>query len=470
MEPKHFQFGGGAAETILHPLVAVGMLIAVVSIVILPRNKAITPFLLAFFTIPLGQVLVVAGVHLLMQQILILVVMVRMAAFRGTGGKLGGGFNNLDRTVVLWSLSAFAIFCLRYMELQAVIKSFGDLVVSLGGYLAARFLIPNGAALRRTIKVFAVICVILGSCMIVEYSTGHNVFALLGGITPEVREGHVRAAGTMGSLGSGAFAGILIPLFLWLWREHDSRTAAYAGLVGASAMVFASHASTSWVTYGAGLLGLGCWALRERMRLVRWGIVAVLVGLHIVMHGPVWSLIEKIDLTGGSSSYHRYMLVDNCIRHFGDWWLLGSKSYGDWGFVMWDVCNQFVLTALRGGVVTLFIYIVVYKQSFGVIGRARKDVAGDRGREWLLWSLGSVLFATAVASFGINYTVHLMMCFLSLLAGISVVRVEARRLNVRGGATPVTEPIEATFDTTVSFLSLPEDIDRGHPGSLHVRY
>jgi hypothetical protein len=148
------------------------------------------------------------------------------------------------------------------------------------------------------------------------------------------------------------------------------------------------------------------------------------------MHGPVWSLIEKIDLTGGSSSYHRYMLVDNCIRHFGDWWLLGSKNYPDWGFVMFDVCNQFILVALRGGLVTLVIYIAIYKRSFEAIGEARKRVAGDRRQEWFLWCLGSALFATVVSSFGIYYIFYLMACLFCLLVGVSVATFEARHVRV----------------------------------------
>jgi hypothetical protein len=294
MQPKNFQFGGGAAGTVLHPLVAVAMLFAVVLILVLPRRKAIAPFLLAFFTIPVGQVLVLGGIHLLMHQILIFTVLGRMAAFRGTASerRFAGGFNALDKVVVAWSLSGFVIFSLQWMEMQAVIKSLGDLVIALGGYLAVRFLIPDREALVRTIKVLAATCVILGACMMREQFTRQSVFEFLGGLPPEFREGHVRSAGTMGSLGSGAFAGSLVPMFLWLWTQSKSRFAACAGLIGATTMVFASHTSTSWLTYGASLVGLGFWRLRKHMRLVRWGLVAVLVGLHLVMHGPVWSLIE----------------------------------------------------------------------------------------------------------------------------------------------------------------------------------
>ncbi len=133
------------------------------------------------------------------------------------------------------------------------------------------------------------------------------------------------------------------------------------------------------------------------------------------------------------------MLVDNCIRHFGDWWLLGSKDYPDWGFVMFDLCNQFVVAALTGGLVTLIVFIAIYSRSFGAIGRARKQAAGDRREEWFLWCLGSALFANVVASFGINYMVHLMMCFFSLLACISVGAFAPRSETIQHAGAPRTE-------------------------------
>jgi hypothetical protein len=432
------------------------MLIAIVLILILPRNKAITPFLLAFFTIPLGQVLVLGGVHFTMLQILILTVLARMVAFKNGSSeeKLPGGFNTLDKVVVFWSLSALFMFCLQFMEIQAWIKGVGDFLDTLGGYLAVRFLISDRETLRRTVMVLAAICLIQGTCMMSEQFTHQNVFAFAGGHAPTIRDGHVRSEGALGSLYAGAFAGALIPLFLWLWVEGKSRMAAFAGFAGATAMVIASHASTSWMAYGGSLVGLGFWPLRRQMRLVRWGIVAMLVGLHLVMHGPVWSLIEKVDLTGGSSSYHRYMLVDNCIRHFGDWWLIGYKYYGNWGFDMWDLCNQFVAVALTGGLITLVLFVAIYKRGFGAIGTARTHVEGDFRQECLLWCLGSALFANVVASFGINYMVQLMMCFSALLACISVATYAAMQPTALSADTPIQD----RFTPALAWLDLSPDL------------
>ena len=184
MEPEHLRFGGGATETLLHPLVAVWMLIAIVLILALPRKKAITPFLLAVFTIPIGQVVVVGGLHFTVLRILILAGLARRASFRGSssGGKFPGGFNAMDRVVVLWTVSALVILSLQWMEMQALIHNLGDFLDALGGYLVVRFLIPDGEAIRRTIKVLAVICVIQGACMINEQITHVNVFGYLGGM------------------------------------------------------------------------------------------------------------------------------------------------------------------------------------------------------------------------------------------------------------------------------------------------
>ncbi len=50
-------------DSVISPVVAAMLLIAIVLIIILPRRTVIMPFLIAFFTIPIGEVLVVGGVH-----------------------------------------------------------------------------------------------------------------------------------------------------------------------------------------------------------------------------------------------------------------------------------------------------------------------------------------------------------------------------------------------------------------------
>jgi hypothetical protein len=186
------------------------------------------------------------------------------------------------------------------------------------------------------------------------------------------------------------------------------------------------------------------------MRLLRWGLVFALIGTHLSMKAPVWALINHIDLTGSSSGAHRYYLVDNFIRHFSDWWLLGFKYYDTWGWDMWDLSDQYVAVGLRGGLVTFILFIWVLSRSFSVLGIARKRAAGNRTQEWLCWCLGCSLLAHVVGWFGCSYMAQMQMALFPLLAMISVATFEARRPRVArvetvgdSHLTSVREPVAA---------------------------
>jgi hypothetical protein len=443
MPPEHLQFGGGAGETSIHPLVAVYLLIVIALILVLPRRKAIAPFLFAFFTIPQGQVFVLGGFHFTALRVLILVGLARRALSPKTSsdGKDLAGFSGADWAVVFWSISAAIAFCLEFKETAAAVRAMGTLLDTLGGFLVVRFLIPDSEAIRQTLKTLAAICVVLGIGMVIEQVRHVNVFGLLGGLSTEVanRNGQVRSGATLGYLYAGAFAAALVPVFIWLRKQPKSRNIAYVGLIAATVMVWTSHSSTSYLALGGSLLGLAFWKLRKQMRLVRWALVCILVTLHIVMKAPVWALIQRIDLTGSSSGSQRYMLVDMTIRHFRDWWLFGTNQYVAWGWDSWDLCNQFAAVALTGGLLTLIFYISIFKLSFGSIGTTRKLVEGNQEQEWFLWCLGSALLGTVVAHFGINYMAQLIMSLFTLVACTSVATFEAKQAVVQGAVAPSNE-------------------------------
>jgi hypothetical protein len=320
----------------------------------------------------------------------------------------------------------------------------------LGGFLVVRFLINNREAIRNTIITLAVICIVQGAFMLNEHITHVNVFSYIGGAPFTVRDGKIRSQGAMGCLYGGAFAGASIPLFLWLRKEANSKMTAVAGLAGATAMVITSNSSSSLLALAGGILGLAFWPLRKHMRFVRWAFSTALLALHIVMKAPVWALIARVDLTGSSSGAHRYGLVDATIRHFSDWWLLGYKDYQNWGWDMWDLCNQFVVAALTGGLLTLVLYIAIFSRSFGSIGTARKQVIRDRRQEWLLWCLGSDLFANVVAHFGINYMAQMMMTLFVLFACISAATFEAKGTQVRRAEVRDQERLASAVSTLES--------------------
>lgn len=427
----------------LHPLVAIWLLIAIAGILTRPRGQALSIFLFSCFTIPIGQVVVLGSLHFTVLRILVIAGLIRRASIRGTSfrGKFPTGFNGIDQMVVLWTVSMLVILSLQWMDMQALIHNLGDFLDAVGGYLVVRFLIPDAEAIKRTFTTLAWVCLIQGVCMINEQIIHRNIFGYLGGISlaVTVRDGKIRSEGVMGCIYAGVFAGVLIPMFIWLWTAGKSRLAACAGFAGATAMVITSNSSTSWMAIAGSGVGLAFWPLRKKMRAIRWGFALMLVALHLVMHGPVWSLIARIDLTGSSSSEHRYYLVDATIRHFSDWWLLGYKYYNLWGWDMWDTCNEFVDIALKGGLLALVCYVGIFSRSFGAIGKARRCVSGDRAQEWLLWCLGADLFANVVAFFGINYMAQLLMSLFPLLACISIATLASRKPTARSMEPPGPE-------------------------------
>jgi hypothetical protein len=435
MEPDNIRFGGGSPFTVLHPLVAIAMAIAIILILCLPRKYALAPAFLALFLIPKGQVIVAAGLHFNVFRIIILAGLARLVVSRRLS-PLAGGFNFMDRVVTLWALSYWIIYSVQWMNIQAFIKNTGDSLDALGGYFVVRFLIQDREDVRRTIKVFAAVAIVNAVCMLNEQRSGENIFGLLGGVPGEtIRDGKVRSQGSFETfLTAGAFSATLLPLLAWLWSEQRSRMISILGIIAATLMSVTTYASTTLLAYAAGIVGLCFWPIRKQMRLIRWGIVATLVGLHLVMHGPVWSLIEHIDLTGSSSSYHRYMLIDNFIRHFGDWWLLGTHVYASWGWTMWDTCNQYVTYGLTGGLLTFMLFISIISRGFARLGTARKLAAPNRSEEWFLWCLGATLFSHVVAFFGIAYFDQMQFAWFALLAIISVAVFE-----VAGSVVPNVE-------------------------------
>jgi hypothetical protein len=449
MEPGHLRFGGGATGTLLHPFVAAQMVIAIILILCLPRKYAIVPLILATFTISLGQVVVLAGIHFTVLRILILAGLIRRAA--SSQANFAGGFNTIDHLVTLWALSSLIVISLQWMDTQALIKSLGDFLDLLGGYYVVRFLIRDVEDVKRAIKSLGAVSMLMSICMINEQITHQNVFGLLGQeIIPQIRDGKLRSQGAFEVyIDAGEFGAVMVPLLVWLWSDKKSRVVTCLGLGGAITMMLTCNASTPLLALAGGILGLCLWRFRQKMRIFRWAIVLTLVALHLVMNGPVWSLIARIDLTGSSSGYHRYYLVDNCIRHFSDWWFLGYKNFGSWGWDMWDLSDQYVAVCLTGGLITFIIFIVLLSRSFGRLGTARRRLAaaGNRKHEWFCWCLGCALVGHVVGWFGCSYMAKMQMTLSVLLALISIAILEASR--------PPVAQVEALSSSNVCAVAEP---------------
>jgi len=438
---EHSKFGGGASDTVLHPLVLAVMLVAILLVLVLPRKRAVVPFLLSVFFVPLGQQVVFGSLHFFVLRIIILAGCCRLIASHYCSGDelFAGGFTALDKIFIGWAISRAMCFVLLYQETSALINQFGLLIDALGGYFVLRYLIRDIEDTGLTVKVLATVAFTLGLCMTYEHFGNHNLFGILGGVgeIPAVREGKIRCQGVFQhAIIAGVFGGTLVPMFLWLWKNQSRKLLAVMGIAGAVTMVLMSASSTPVLALLAGSIGLVLWPLRARMRSIRWGIVLSLVVLALVMKAPVWFVIAHVDLVGGSSGYQRALLVDQFIRHFSDWWLLGAPNNGDWGWDMWDVQNQFVAEGEVGGLMTFGLFIALVCNVFSRLGKTRQLMAG-RYEEWFIWTLGAVMFAHVAAFFGANYFDQIRIWWYAFLAIVAAVTASAADVFVPSTSGPV---------------------------------
>ena len=424
MHPEHLMFGGGTTESNMHPVVLVAMILASCLTLLLPRKWAFAPLLFLTFLSPLGQQLYIAGVHVFAVRFVILFGWIRIAWAKLSSrlGLLPGGLNPIDVALILEFVFRATAILVDYHEWGAFINLCGAFWDVVGGYFLFRFLIRDEEDIRRSIKVLAIISVILVTSMMNEKFHHQNLFGFLGGVPliPQTRDGVIRSQGPFAhAILAGVFGATLFPLFVLLWKNKESKFWGIAGVVSSSLIVWSAASSTPWMAYAGGIIGICFWPFRKQMRLFRWALATMLTALHLVMKAPVWMLIGRIDLIGGNSGWHRAELIDICVKHFRDWWLIGSVDYVNWGLEMWDVGNTYVAEAESGGLATLICFVAILSIGFSRLGTARKSVEGDSKREWYFWLLGAALFAHAVAFFGITYFDQMKFAWFAFLAIIS---------------------------------------------------
>lgn len=421
----NYYFGGGG-DTLVTPLALCVFLLASGLMLVLPRKYAVVPLFLAGFLITVREQIVVAGLHLMIYRLLILVGWVRIVwfSFLTKQDSFPRRMNLFDKVFIAWACSNALAYTILWSESGALINRLGFLYTTLGTYFLLRYLIRDREDVIRTIKTLVAVSAVIAALMIPEHISGRNAFSIFGGVGKysDVRNGQIRAQGPfLHSIVAGTFGAMLLPLFVTLWRNGGKhRVFGGVGVIASTAIAIASASSTPMMTYGAGILGFLLWPFRGKMRLFRWGLVFSLVGIQAFMQAPIWFLINRISGLTGGTGWHRSELVDQFIRHFGDWWLIGTTNNASWGLDMWDSINAYVNAGVEGGLVTFTLFIALFVCAYKKVGRARKLAQHDRKTERLIWALGVAVFANTVAFFGITYFDQSVIAWYALLVMISI--------------------------------------------------
>jgi len=403
--------------------IAFGLLMGLL-LLVLPRRYALLPVLAMVCYMTMGQRLTILGLNFTLIRVLLLFGLLRVLSRGEWRDGLGGAaLHPIDRAMLWWVLSSIVAYTLLWKTGEAFVNRLGLAYDALGLYFLFRVLVRNTDDMRTVLRLFAWLAMPLALSMLFEKATGRNPFATLGGVPPEtlVREGVRRCQGPFAHpILAGAFGSALLPLFVGLWQQRQSRLLALLGLASAAVIAATAGSSGPMMAAAIGLVGVWLWPMRRHMRALRWALGLGLLGLHLAMEAPVWFLLARVGVFGGSTGYHRAILIDHAVHHVSDWWLIGTHSTADWGFHMFDATNQYVLVGVQGGLVTLLLFVTLIVRGFGTVGRAVRDRVDDHpAQQRLAWAMGASLVVHATNYISVPYFDQNIVNWYLLLAMIA---------------------------------------------------
>jgi hypothetical protein len=394
----------------------------------LPRRYALAPMLIAGCYLTLGQVLIVGGLHFYLLRILILFGLVRLVLRKEI---LSVNLSVIDKLLLAWVVVHSFLYLLFDGTNVNLTERLGAAYNALGIYFLIRALVWDLDDVLHAIKMLGIIIIPLAGLFMVEYMTEKNPFFIFGGVSEFtiIRGDKLRCQGPFRHpILAGTFGATAIPLFvgLWVYSTRDRLLAAGA-ILAATIIVFLSSSSGPLIAYLASVVGLMCWRVKDNMRAIRWGAVVILLALHAYMKAPVWFLISKLSELVGGTGWYRAALIDAFIRHFDEWWLIGTGYTAHWmptGIAIdptkTDIVNQYVAQGVNGGLLGLSLFVWLIVKCFKTTGVAIRTEALDSFPEkFMIWSLGCTLLSHVVSFFSVSYFDQIIIFWYMLLAMIA---------------------------------------------------
>jgi len=445
-------------QTTLHPLSLVVLTACGGAMLLLPRRAAVVPLLVAACFIAPAQRIVVASLDFDMMRLLMLAGWARILL---RGEAAGLRWRSLDVAIVAWTISGTLIMTLLYMNSRVLIYRLGATFDAVGLYFLFRCLVREWKDVQTVALCAAWLSLPVAAAFLLEMRTGRNLFSIFGGVpaVTMMRNGVLRCQGAYAHpILAGSFWAALLPLLIALWFQRGRRRLlAPLSVIGAIVIIIACNSSTPKMAALIAVAAMAFYPLRRWTGWARFGAVAALLLLQLVMNNPVWHLLTRIDLAGGSTGWYRYKLIDDFLRNIGDWWLFGTKSaaaWRDWGSN--DITNQYVLEGVTGGLLTLMLFIAVIALAFRAAGRFENLRQAPPGRRIMAWALGASLFVHASIFIGVSYFGQIQIIWyftLAAIAGLSPASRTVRRLAVACQRSHPTIATERPFPP--SPLALP---------------
>lgn len=429
-------------QNVLHPGAVAMLGVALVALLTLPRARVFLPFFLLLSLTPEAQRVVVATLDFRFLRLLVLFAWIRLV-IRGELRSIK--FCSLDYLIIAWSVARSLATIIRLEGTTGVIFSAGQSFDALGTYFFFRIAIRDREDVVRVLKDAMLVSIPITLFFLQEKQTGHNLFSNFGpGISANtfVRDGRLRIQGAYAHpIIAGCLWAVLFPQFCAVWlRARESKVLPSIGIICTLIIIYCCASSTPVMALGFGFMGAVMFQMRSLMRPLRWAIPIGLLMLHFAMEAPVWHLISRIDIVGGSTGWHRYILIDKWFQNFSEWWMVGTASTAHWGIV--DLTNQYVKEGIFGGLATVVLFVLMIGYGYSRVGKAMRRAPGDPWQQLFYWSFGVGLFMHTMSFLAVSYFGQIMLIWylqLALIASLSTAPADATAPHV-APAAPAPAP------------------------------
>ncbi len=392
----------------------------------LPKKVALIPLLLGTCYVTVGPRLVIAGADFTVNRLLAIFGIIRVISRSEYKTII---LTKLDKLIIIWTLYRIISGTLLHGNMDGFINRSGLAFDTICMYFLVRSFINRKDELVSAYKSIAIVFIPLSIFMLLEMKTGRNMFSVFGGVNEfsAIRNGAIRANGPfLHSILAGSAAASVLPYVSALWNVN-SKKLCLISLFSVMAIVVTCHSSGPIMSLVFSLIGMSCWVLRDSMKKIRVMIYLSLIMLEIFMEAHVWYLIARIDLTGGSTGFHRALLISRAIEHFHEWWLLGTTYTRHWmpTGVSWspnhtDITNHYILMGVNGGLGNLLLFVMLIIYGFKYVGIAVKNNP-DFESNITIWAIGSALFCHAATFISVAYfDQSVMFIYLTLAMASSV--------------------------------------------------
>jgi len=322
-------------------------------------------------------------------------------------------FNTIDKLFFSVALSGSIIYVLASQNtIGAFIYKSGVFVDSALLYLLLRNTVQTEESMKLAIQTLSLCVIVLVPFTFFEYFSGTNLFSIVGRSAISIRDGEIRAAGTFShAILYGSFASALIPLF-WADYKVEKNQKRIWSILGCFFIVFASHSSGPIITLAGALFFLFFFRWKQYSSQLAWATLFTATVIHIVRESPLWHfLYVRITIKASSTGIHRYLLTEAAVKEFGDWWLLGYGDIGaQWHLKYWpytyatftDVTNHYLLEGVRGGFLTMLLFVILCYKSTKVLGSYAISQT-DLKRQWLWWGFTVMMLAHCISFLSVAY-------------------------------------------------------------------